>query len=434
MPIEAVRPLNQMYGTSLASRISGYERLKERITWSLGYPMVNVELHTNQIYENISIAVEMFTKFAGYTKEYLVFDTKYYTENKGVRLDKLYNLTPGLSGIYDSANLSLVTTNPISETTTVSADGTAQVVYSFNCSDTTTDPSEFNIRIIDDTTQGQDVRQVILVVDHDSSAGTTDASISEINSVSTKLDDDLNMVFFGTIGGSLSGSNEEIVQLTVTPTSEVASTATVIVVPTDSVDQTTDTSLVSSIAFGGYDAILNQYRKVIDVTDFNEGSTTGVNTLFTIEQTLAQQTYFSYAMGQYGFDLVSWYTVKEWLDLREKLLTIKHSYQFNPNTQLLRLFPEPTVRTYGIVSAYVEKPIEFVIYEPWIYQYALALCKVSLGRVRGKYGGTALFGGGQLDTGVLSEGLQEKEKLEQELYEGGSTGLGDAGASMFFIG
>ena len=28
-------------------------------------------------------------------------------------------------------------------------------------------------------------------------------------------------------------------------------------------------------------------------------------------------------MGNYGFDLVSWYTLKEWLDTREKLLAIK---------------------------------------------------------------------------------------------------------------
>ena len=111
----------------------------------------------------------------------------------------------------------------------------------------------------------------------------------------------------------------------------------VIVVPADNLAAQTAANAVSAVAFGAYDPLLNQYRKVTDVVDFVEGSTTGVNTLFTIEQTLAQQTYFSYAMGQYGFDLVSWYTVKEWLDLREKLLTIKHSYEFNPHTQYMRL-------------------------------------------------------------------------------------------------
>ena len=55
MATEAIRPLGQFYGTTLASRVSGYDRLMDRITWSLGYPMVNVELHKNQIYENITI-------------------------------------------------------------------------------------------------------------------------------------------------------------------------------------------------------------------------------------------------------------------------------------------------------------------------------------------------------------------------------------------
>ena len=50
-----------------------------------------------------------------------------------------------------------------------------------------------------------------------------------------------------------------------------------------------------------YDYDVMDYRKVMSVTDFEEGSNTGINTLFTLEQTLAQQTYFSYAMGNYGF-------------------------------------------------------------------------------------------------------------------------------------
>ena len=54
MPVEAIKSLGEFYGTSLASRVSGYDRLSNRITWSLGAPMVNVELHQNQVYENIS--------------------------------------------------------------------------------------------------------------------------------------------------------------------------------------------------------------------------------------------------------------------------------------------------------------------------------------------------------------------------------------------
>ena len=101
-----------------------------------------------------------------------------------------------------------------------------------------------------------------------------------------------------------------------------------------------------------FDYDLMDYRRVVSVTDFEEGSTSGINTLFTIEQTLAQQTYFSYAMGNYGFDLVSWYALKEWLELREKLLSTRRSFSFDDRTQYLRLYPEPngSTRFYGAIA------------------------------------------------------------------------------------
>ncbi len=293
------------------------------------------------------------------------------------------------------------------------------------------DPSEFNIRIVDDANNAQSVRKMLIITDHDSVAGTTDGNFTEYNNIFTGPED------LATVSLSLSGASQQVIQIQVTPNSSVVGGfVKVIVVPHDNLQLQNQLTTLSAVAFGAFDPLLNQYRKVVDVINFDEGSTTGVNTLFTIEQTLAQQTYFSYAMGQYGFDLISWYTVKEWLDLREKILTIKHQYVFNPHTQYLRLYPEPnipTVRTYGIVSCYLEKKIQDMIYEPWIYQYTLALCKIVLARIRGKYEGTALFGGGSLDTSMLQEGLTEKEKLETRLYEQ-APGFGDADPPMFFIG
>ena len=183
--------------------------------------------------------------------------------------------------------------------------------------------------------------------------------------------------------------------------------------------------------------MLENYRKVVDVYNFEEGTTTGVNTLFTIEQTLAQQTYFSYSLGNYGFDLISWYTLREWLDTREKLLTQRRAYKFNPRTQYLQMTPPPResgmTRFYGVIGCYLEKPLIDVVKEPWVYQYALALTKIGVGRVRGKFSGTTLFGGGSLNNDVLAEGITEKEKLETQLYEG-VPGFGDADPPMFFVG
>ena len=178
---------------------------------------------------------------------------------------------------------------------------------------------------------------------------------------------------------------------------------------------------------------------MIEVTDFEEGSSTGINTLFTLEQTLAQQTYFSYALGKYGFDLISWFTMKNWLDTRRKLLSQDYYYRFDDRTQTMFLTPEPgggarRTHFYGIVGAYVERPVHQLVSEQWVYQYTLALTKIVIGRIRGKYSGTNLFGGGVPNySELLSEGNQEKEKLETKLYEG-VPGFGDGQPPLFFVG
>jgi hypothetical protein len=192
----------------------------------------------------------------------------------------------------------------------------------------------------------------------------------------------------------------------------------------------------SSILYSSmFDYDIMDYRKVISVTDFEEGSTSGINTLFTIEQTLAQQTYFSYAMGNYGFDLISWWTVKNWLETREKVLAIRRAYEFDERTQYLKMYPEPTdsVRFYGALACYVERPLRDLIKEPWVYKYALALTKITVGTIRGKFGSTQAFGGQIFSQDLIQQGITERDALEQQLYTT-SAGLGDADPVSFFIG
>jgi hypothetical protein len=143
-------------------------------------------------------------------------------------------------------------------------------------------------------------------------------------------------------------------------------------------------------------------------------------------------------MGNYGFDLISWYTLKNWLETREKMLATRRSFSFDPRTQILRMYPQPNsndsnTRFYGVVSCYVERPIRDVVKELWVYQYALALTKIVVGRVRGKYTGTNLFGGGSINAELLQEGITEKANLEEQLYTG-APGQGDADPPLFFVG
>jgi hypothetical protein len=278
----------------------------------------------------------MFTKYAGYTREFLVFDSKLYELNKGIRLDVLFSLS-----------------------------------------------KEFNAQL-----KMKDVPE------------------------------DVRAAY--TIGKMVIGQPDKPYVYQVAGRDENDTKETL--------------SLLNS-----YDYLCKDYRKVIAVLDFEEGSTTGVNTLFTIEQTMAQQTYFSYAMGNYGFDLISWYVLKNWLDTREKVLALQKEVLFDERTQYLRIMPQPgqgsSSHYWGVVSCYVERPLTDIIKEPWVYQYATALTKIGVGNIRGKVTNAALFGGGSINyNDLLSQGLAEKKELETMLYSGATPGMGDAEPVMFFVG
>jgi len=323
-----VEPVSAFYSTNLQSKIESYDRLGARICRTLGAPLINIEIHADQLNEFISIACEMFTKFAGYTQEYLVFDSRLYEAGKGLRMDVLFSLT-----------------------------------------------KDFNFR-------------------------------AKFQNVSN----DIKALY--NVGRMVVGdpANPYLYQV---------------------FNQNTPNELE---LLNSYDYLIDSYRKVTDVLDFEEGSSDGINTLFTIEQSLAQQTYFSYSLGNYGFDLISWYTLKNWLDTREKVLALRRDVRFDARTQYVQLFPEPrNTHFYGILTCYVERPLTDIIKEQWVYQYALALTKIAIGTVRGKYQGTQLFGGGVINAAILEDGKAERTELERKLYES-APGFGDAAPPEFFVG
>ena len=296
---------------------------------ALGAPLINIEIHQDQLYEFIGIACEMFTRYAGFTQEYLVFDSSLYEAGKGIRLDVLFSLT-----------------------------------------------KDFNYR----------------------------AKVKDISPDIKSLYNIGRMV----IGDA---SNPYLYQV---------------------FDQNNPDEFE---ILNSYDYLIDDYHRVAEVIDFEEGSNDGINTLFTIEQTLAQQTYFSYSLGNYGFDLISWTVLKNWLDTREKVLALKRDVKFDPRNQYMHLYPAPsTSRFYGIVTCTVERSIIDVIKEPWVYQYALALTKIAIGTIRGKYQNTTLFGGGVLNAAILEDGKKEKDALEAQLWTGASPAMGSTDPVSFFVG
>ena len=429
---QAVYSLSGFYGTYLQSRVRGYDRLVDRITWGLGYPMINLEVHRNQLNEYITIACEMFTKFAGYTEEFLIFNSSLYEDGKGIRLDKLFSITPELNNAYQAVDLTISESNSRSTTSTMSA-SLSGVMYSFLISDEDDDPTEYVIKYTDDSTKHSRVGKVLLTTQWNPSAveigGYWDrgsVTWSEYGVIHTSSSDLL------TVSVETSGASGQYVNIVGTPNG----TGTGVVIANDFVSSTQGLSAQQN-NLAAYDTLIENYRQVMDVWSFDEGSNRGVNTLFTIEQTLAQQTYFSYAMGNYGFDLTSWYTVKNFLETRDKMLTISRSFKFNPETQYLTMYPgalSAGMQFFGIVACYVEKPLLHILKEPWVYQYATALTKIGIARVRGKYQGINLFGGGSPNYAeLLSEGITEKKELETMLYEG-TPGFGDAPPPQFFVG
>jgi hypothetical protein len=285
----SVLPPGWRGATSLTPSVSSYEELSIRIQRLLGAPLINLEVSDEQVYECINYAIEYFTKWAGYTEEYLVFDSRLYKAGVGIKVDDLVTKTsemrdgtgvPGLSAIYD------------------------------------------------------------------------------------------------------------------------------------------------------YD--LASYRKVMDCFSFDKGEDTGINTLFTLEQAMSQSIYSSYMIGNFGFDLITWEALKGFIDTRDKVLAMTPQFRFDPRTQILKIIPEPRdVHTFlGVVGCYIERPIKDLIKERLVHRLALAYVKIAIGRTREKYNGTNMFGGGSVSTSILQEGLQEAEKVEQEIREG----FWENSPTRFFIG
>lgn len=377
-----ITPLSAFLSTNLNNQIQTYNRLGDRIKRALGYPIVSLEIHSDQLNENIQIAVEYFTKFAGYTREYIIFDSNLYEPNKGIRLDLLYTLA---NTDLDTNAKKIAGTNPLGPSSEFYGE-TPDIVYIANTdvlSSVFTGSSELSADFANGINEGE-------LFDH-----------SLVNTLTT-------------FDGSLSNTFTPNTRRTLTRTGTV-----------------TDMTTYQNV----YDYDVMDYRKVIAVTEFEEGSTTGINTLFTLEQTLAQQTYFSYALGNYGFDLVSWYTLKEWIDTREKMLALKRDLVFDERSQYLKIYPQPkNERFYGVISAYLERSIRDIIKEQWVYEYALALSMITIGRVRGKFGQVSLLGGGALNYDLLQEGQQRKAELEEELMTGATSGFGSNDPIGFMIG
>jgi hypothetical protein len=341
--------------------------------------MINIEVHFDQLYEAISMSVDFFTKYAGYTKEYLIFDSRLYEQNKGLRLDHLFTV--------------------------------ASTKYQ---------PSEIlsNKKIGPDPDYIVDIPKPLYI----SLSAIPQSYFSASSALSGIVPED------GISQMQL--LNEETYQLLIDFEPTLSELFKISKQASFTMQCETQENVQSFNNMFDYDVL--DYRKVVDVISFEEGSTTGVNTLFSVEQTMAQQSYHAYSLGNYGFDIVSWHTVKDWIDTREKMFATRRDVNFNSRTQYLVMYPQPrNTSFYGLLECYVERPLRDLVKEKWVLEYATAMTKIMWGRVLTKISGVTLVGGGTLNgDSVLQEGISEKKELEDMLVEGG---YGDVAPPMMSI-
>ena len=95
-PQQSVLP-NSFHGsTTFNSQIKSYNHLAQRVRRSLGEPLIQLEISSEQMYELIDISLEYFTKFAGVEEEYLVFRSDLYKKGVGLHIGELMNITPDM--------------------------------------------------------------------------------------------------------------------------------------------------------------------------------------------------------------------------------------------------------------------------------------------------------------------------------------------------
>lgn len=412
-----ITPIQAYMSTNLNSKIKSYEDIATRILNMLGYPSVGVtDLHRDQIFEAISIAVETYMQYCGYTDELLVFDSRLYEENKGIRIDQLYTIA-SIEATHDKDAIQKAIDRGPDQMLKSNKDVYVTRV-SIPAIDYYISEKEFDKMI--EKCKPSDKELICHL--KDISRRYPDG-IEELSIISGQLYDYL-ILRRGYCKEQFKKSKDKVV----TEGGEKLN----IYWEDSELGRQRDELHYSKM----YDYDVMDYRKVISVYDFQEGSSSAMSSLFAFETAMAATTYYNYQFSMRGFDLTSWTAMNMWRKDRDKLLATKHSWHFDPHTQYFTLSPQPRKdreRFFGVLHCYVEQPLRDVIKSPWVWRYALALCKIIIGTVRSKWGDVQLLGGGVISgNSLLQAGEAEKKELEQQLIE--KRGFGEAEPPVFFIG
>jgi hypothetical protein len=208
---------------------------------------------------------------------------------------------------------------------------------------------------------------------------------------------------------------------------------------------------------------------VVDIVEYDDhGSEYGINTLFTLENFLYTRGVLNPLLwtGGYGYSLVSYHVALDYLKTIDRYTPSIYNYKYHKYTNQLEVHPAPPsgnaldvtdangvtttvdspgfilIRSYMIegshyggmetdnsLSTWKRGDSDENFYtSDWLFDYALAECKLILGRIRSKFANFNSIGnigiGLDGDT-LLAEGAQEKERLDETLrLEEGHEGYG----------
>ena len=363
-----VKPLEAYMSTDLNNKNKTYDDISERILHFFGYPAVSVsDLHRNQIYDAISMAVERFYKHAGVVKEYLILDSRLYEQNHGIPIDKLCTISGIISRPDDYATKRSAERGP-EQSVKVPDEVYITKDYIFK-KDYYLSKSDYELL-------------------HKSVEEKDKPEIDMLYAMSQKYPDGIE---------PLSIISEKLYKYLVTKrryNTEMfkKSKDTVFTLGGEKQELHTETNLGREREPLQYNKMFDydimDYRKVVSVVNYSESGVSSITSLYNFDTSLAQQFFYTNQFNHRSFGLTTWYALHEWRNLYEKMLAVKRGWSFNKDTQYLTLTPQPRMgeRFFGIVECWVEKPLKDVLKEPWVFDYALAVCKEMLGRVRSKWG------------------------------------------------
>lgn len=148
----------------------------------------------------------------------------------------------------------------------------------------------------------------------------------------------------------------------------------------------------------------------------------GVNVLFSPLNQMYNMGFINFFSGTFGTGLASFEIGMEYLRQTERMLTVPFECHFHKYDHNITVTPMPINPMVGVMEIYTEYDpggADSEIYdEYWVKWYSLALTKISLGRIWGKYSGMTIPGGATLNwSQLLQEGIAEEAALKEMLVK-----------------